>query len=61
LLEVTDRQGDGKVLRGLLALSPFFSQFGWYWGAEFPVEDSMHFEVSQEQLAKWNSAGLLKK
>jgi len=57
--EVLDTQGDDKVQRGLLILSRYFNAHGWYWGAAFPTEDAMHFEVSREQLVKWQDAGLL--
>jgi hypothetical protein len=54
-----DKQGDGQVQRGLLILSRYFNAHGWYWGATFPVEDAMHFEVSRELLQKWRGDGLL--
>jgi hypothetical protein len=57
--KVLDTQGDDKVQRGLLILSRYFNAHGWYWGAAFPTEDAMHFEVSREQLVKWQDAGLL--
>ncbi|MCE9559342.1 MAG: M15 family metallopeptidase [Armatimonadetes bacterium] len=54
--ERSDAQGDGLVLRGLLALYPYFHQAGWYWGAEFSHEDAMHFEVARETLRKWENS-----
>ncbi|MFP3681206.1 M15 family metallopeptidase [Pseudomonas sp. SIMBA_041] len=54
-----DPQGDGKIQRGLLILSTYFNSAGWYWGAAFPVEDGMHFEVSKGLLANWKKAGLI--
>lgn len=57
--KVLDEQGDDKVQRGLLILSRYFNAHGWYWGAAFPTEDAMHFEVSHEQFVKWQDAGLL--
>ena len=56
---VLDTQGDDLVQRGLLILSRYFNAHGWYWGAAFPTEDGMHFEVSREQLLKWQDGGLL--
>lgn len=56
---VLDVQGDNLVQRGLLVLSRYFNAHGWYWGASFPVEDAMHFELSREQLLKMRDAGLL--
>lgn len=54
-----DHQGDGMIQRGLLILSTYFNSAGWYWGAAFPVEDGMHFEVSKSLLANWKKAGLV--
>ncbi len=52
-----DEQGDGQVQRGLLILSRYFNAHGWYWGATFPIEDAMHFEVSREVLQRWRDSG----
>ena len=54
-----DAQGNDKVQRGLLILSTYFNTAGWYWGAAFPTEDAMHFEVSKSLLARWKRDGLL--
>lgn len=54
-----DKQGDGTAFRGLLILAKYFNAAGWYWGATFPTEDAMHFEVSQELLKKWKAAHLI--
>jgi len=54
-----DDQGDNRVQRGLLILSRYFNAHGWYWGAAFPVEDAMHFEVSREMLQRWRNEGTL--
>jgi len=54
-----DKQGDDFTQRGLLVLSTYFNSAGWYWGAAFPTEDSMHFEASRSLLAKWRQAGLI--
>lgn len=43
-----DAYGDGSCQRGLLTLSRFFNREGWYWGAEFQREDSMHYECGEE-------------
>ncbi len=37
-----------SVTKGLLAVYPYFHAHGWYWGAEFPVSDAMHFELAHE-------------
>lgn len=54
-----DPQGDNMTFRGLQILSKYFNAHGWYWGAVFPTEDSMHFEVARETLLKWRDAGLV--
>lgn len=52
-----DTLGDGKTQLGLTILSDFFQDEGWFWGAAFSREDSMHFEVSRETISKWRDAG----
>jgi hypothetical protein len=47
-----DDTGDGKCQAGLLKMAPIFNKHEWYWGAEFSLEDSMHFEVSDELIRK---------
>jgi hypothetical protein len=56
---VLDTLGDGKTQLGLILLADFFQKEGWYWGAGFGREDSMHFEVSREKLEQWRSLGLI--
>lgn len=55
---VLDRRGDGKVQLGLTAIAPIFNRHGWFWGAAFATEDAMHFEVGDQLIRKWHSAGL---
>ena len=43
-----DDVGDGMCQAGLLKMAPIFNKHRWYWGAEFSLEDSMHFEVSEQ-------------
>lgn len=52
-----DAPGDNKTQLGLKELYPYFRAEGFYWGAEFPTEDSMHFEVSKEKIAEWKAKG----
>lgn len=52
-----DSRGDGKCQRAMLLLYSVMKGFGWYWGAEFPTEDSMHFEVSAEKVSEWINSG----
>ena len=54
-----DRLGDGKTQLGLTILADFFKEEGWYWGAGFSREDSMHFEVSRDKVEKWIAEGKL--
>ncbi|MEX0368732.1 MAG: M15 family metallopeptidase [Ruegeria sp.] len=54
-----DRLGDGKTQLGLTILADFFKTEGWYWGAGFSREDSMHFEVSRNLVEKWIDEGRL--
>ncbi len=54
-----DRLGDGKTQLGLTILADFFKTEGWYWGAGFSREDSMHFEVSRNLVEKWIAEGAL--
>ena len=54
-----DQRGDNKVQVGLMRLYPYFHHHGWWWGAEFPTEDGMHFEVSDELVRSWSQQALL--
>lgn len=54
---VLDTLGDGKTQLGLTILADFFQAEGWFWGAAFSREDSMHFEVSKEKLTQWRQEG----
>ena len=52
---VLDKRGDGLVQYGMTLVAPIFNQFGWYWGAAFPVEDGMHFEGSKTLVDDWKT------
>lgn len=54
-----DTLGDGKTQLGLTILADFFREEGWYWGAAFSREDSMHFEVGRDLVEKWIAEGKL--
>ena len=54
-----DTLGDGRTQLGLTILADFFRNEGWYWGASFGREDSMHFEVSRDLVEKWIEEGKL--
>ena len=43
---VLDTRGDNKVQFGLTLIAPIFNRRDWYWGAGFPTEDGMHFEIA---------------
>lgn len=50
-----DRFADGGTQFGLLILAEYFNDEGWYWGAVYNREDSMHFEVGEETLRAWKA------
>lgn len=54
-----DTLGDGKTQFGLILLAEFFNEAGWYWGASFAREDSMHFEVGEALIRQWVADGSL--
>ena len=54
-----DRMGDGTTQFGLVILAEAFNDAGWYWGAGYGREDSMHFEVGEDLLRKWVAEGKL--
>lgn len=54
-----DAFANGGTQAGLLILAEYFNDEGWFWGAAYQREDSMHFEVGEETLTAWKAAGLL--
>ncbi len=56
---VLDQRGNNKVQFGLTKIAPIFNLHGWYWGAGFPTEDGMHFEISLQKLRGWRASGEL--
>jgi hypothetical protein len=54
-----DTLGDGMTQLGLTILADFFREEGWYWGAAFTREDSMHFEVGRDLVEQWIEEGRL--
>lgn len=54
-----DPFADGGTQFGLLLLAEYFNDEGWYWGAGYNREDSMHFEVGEELLRRWAVEGML--
>ena len=54
-----DRFGDGSTQFGLVVLAEFFNDEGWFWGATYSREDSMHFEVGEALLRQWVAEGRL--
>ncbi len=54
-----DAMGDGNTQFGLVVLAEFFNDAGWYWGAGYGREDSMHFEVGEALLRQWIAEGKL--
>ena len=54
-----DGFADGGTQFGLLILAEYFNEEGWFWGAAYNREDSMHFEVGEETLRQWQAEGKL--
>lgn len=57
-----DRRGAGHsptAQRGLLQIYKHFNRHGFFWGAAFPTEDSMHFEASDQLIRQWQQDGAL--
>jgi len=54
-----DQMGDTATQSGLVLLAGFFNDAGWYWGAGYEREDSMHFEVGEGRLREWAAEGAL--
>ncbi len=54
-----DGFGDGGTQFGLLLVAELFNEEGWFWGATYTREDSMHFEVGVEKLREWAAADRL--
>lgn len=40
--------GAKRCPQGFVNLYSYFHRHGWYWGAEFPTTDCMHFELADE-------------
>jgi hypothetical protein len=54
-----DKRGDNKTQIGLLKIYKIFNKHGFFWGAAFPTEDSMHFEASEQLVRQWAKDGLI--
>lgn len=54
-----DRMGDRSTQAGLVVLADYFNAAGWYWGAGFEREDSMHFEPGAALPRQWAAEGRL--
>lgn len=52
-----DAVGNRRTQRGLAAIAPIFNRHGWYWGAGFPREDAMHFELSDQKIRQLHADG----
>jgi hypothetical protein len=55
-----DQRGDKNRTTqvGLARIAPIFNRHKWYWGAGFPIEDSMHFELSDQKIRELHAAGI---
>lgn len=54
-----DQMGDASTQFGLVVLAEYFNDEGWFWGAGYDREDSMHFEPGEALLRKWATEGAL--
>lgn len=54
---ILDTRGDKMTQRGLAEIAPIFNRHKWYWGAGFPTEDAMHFEISDQKVRELHAAG----
>lgn len=55
---ILDARGNGRTQRGLALIAPIFNRHGWYWGAGFPTEDAMHFELSDQKIRELHASGV---
>ena len=57
---ILDERGDDArtTQRGLALIAPIFNRHSWYWGAGFPTEDAMHFELSEQRIRELHEAGV---
>lgn len=53
-----DAPGNGRTQKGLADIAPIFNRHGWYWGAGFPREDAMHFELSDQRIRQLHADGV---
>lgn len=53
-----DERGNRRTQVGLARIAPMFNRHGWYWGAGFPIEDAMHFELSDQKIRALHTAGV---
>lgn len=54
-----DQMGDQATQMGLVVLAEYFNDAGWFWGAGYEREDSMHFEPGEAILRQWAAEGRL--
>jgi hypothetical protein len=57
---ILDQRGDRNrtTQEGLSRIAPIFNRHKWYWGAGFPIEDSMHFELSDQRIRELHATGI---
>jgi len=53
-----DVRGNNRTQIGLAQIAPIFNRHKWFWGAGFPVEDAMHFELSEQRIRELHAAGV---
>jgi hypothetical protein len=55
---VLDQRGNNLVQVGLSIIAPIFNRHNWFWGAGFPTEDGMHFELSDQKIRELHASGI---
>lgn len=50
---ILDIRGDNRCQMNLVEIAKYFNAKGWYWGAGFSTEDSMHFEVGDARIREY--------
>ena len=53
-----DQRGNNRVQVGLSRIAPIFNRHKWFWGAGFPIEDGMHFELSDQRIRELHATGI---
>jgi hypothetical protein len=49
--------GDGCVANEMVAIGDLMHDEGFFWGKDFSVEESGHFEISEQKAQEWINQG----